>query len=154
MRVIRRSVYLALALLPVWTGQALAQAPVYTYDVINRFPHDPAAFTQGLVLQQGRLFESTGLNGSSSLREVHLTTGAVLRIVNVPSQYFAEGMTIFQGKVFQLTWRSQVGFIYNPDTFAPLGQFSYAGEGWGLTHDAQHLILSDGTNQIRFLDVG
>ena len=72
--------------------------------------------------------------------------------MSVPSQYFAEGMTIFQGKVFQVTWQSQTGFIYNPDTFAPIGQFSYTGEGWGLTHDAQNLILSDGTNQIRFLD--
>ena len=126
--------------------------PVYTYQVINQYPHDTAAFTQGLVLQGGRLFESTGLHGSSSLREVNLHTGAVIRSLSVPSQYFAEGMTIFQGKVFQVTWQSQTGFIYNPDTFALIGQFSYSGEGWGLTHDAQNLILSDGTNRIRFLD--
>jgi glutamine cyclotransferase len=123
-----------------------------SYQVISRYPHDEAAFTQGLILLDGKLYESTGLYGSSTLREVDLHTGAVLRKVDVPSQYFAEGMTIFQGKVFQLTWQSQTGFIYDPVTFNLLGQFSYTGEGWGLTHDDQHLIMSDGTNQIRFLD--
>ena len=83
---------------------------------------------------------------------MQLQTGAVLRRVDVPPQYFAEGMTLFQGKIFQLTWQSQVGFIYDPATFAKIGEFSYTGEGWGLTHDAQHLIMSDGTNRIRFLD--
>ena len=154
MKSLRHSVCLAVALLAGSAGSAVSASaqPVYSYQVINQYPHDTAAFTQGLVLQDGRLFESTGLYGSSSLREVDLQTGAVIRSVSVPSQYFAEGMTIFQGKVFQVTWQSQTGFIYNPDTFALIGQFSYTGEGWGLTHDSQNLILSDGTNQIRFLD--
>ena len=147
----RHALWLVLALL---SGSALraADEPVDSYQIINQYPHDPGAFTQGLVFEGGRLFESTGLYGSSSLREVDLQTGTVLQIVSVPAQYFAEGMTIFQGKIFQVTWQSQIGFIYDPDTFALLGQFSYAGEGWGLTHDAENLILSDGTNRIRFLD--
>jgi len=86
------------------------------------------------------------------LRQVDLATGTVLRKVDVPAQYFAEGMTLFQGKIFQLTWQSGVAFVYDPATFASIGQFSYSGEGWGLTHDSQYLILSDGTNQIRFID--
>jgi glutamine cyclotransferase len=129
-----------------------AQAPVYGYEVVNSFPHDTKAFTQGLILHDGNLYESTGLYGSSSLRQVKLTTGEVLRKIDVPAQYFAEGMTIFQGQIFQLTWQSQTGFIYDPATFNQIGQFYYPGEGWGLTHDAQHLIMSDGTSQIRFLD--
>ena len=145
-------VSIVLALCALSPGVASAQPPVYTYEVVARYPHAQDAFTQGLVYEGGRLYESTGLNGSSSLREVHLQSGVVLRRVDVPAQYFAEGMTLFQGKIFQLTWQSQVGFIYNPDTFAKIGEFSYTGEGWGLTHDAQHLIMSDGTNRIRFLD--
>jgi glutaminyl-peptide cyclotransferase len=123
-----------------------------TYQIVNQFPHDSGAFTQGLVMSNGVLYESTGLLGSSSLRRVDLTTGAVLQRVNVEPQYFAEGMTIFQGKIYQLTWQSQIGFIYDPVTFAQIGQFSYTGEGWGLTHDGTNLIMSDGTSQIRFLN--
>ena len=132
-------------------GIARAQSGPDPYQIVNRYPHDANAFTQGLVYENGTLYESTGLYGSSTLREVNLTTGAVIRKVDVPSQYFAEGMTLFQGKIFQLTWQSHVGFIYDPATLVQIGQFSYAGEGWGLTHDSQYLILSDGTNQIRFL---
>jgi glutaminyl-peptide cyclotransferase len=126
--------------------------PLYTFQVINSWPHDRAAFTQGLVFYEGALYESTGLYGHSSLRQVDLRTGDVQRITNLPAQYFAEGMTIFQGKVFQLTWKEHIGFIYDLENFSPLGQFSYEGEGWGLTHDEHSLILSDGTNQIRFID--
>ena len=142
----------ALTLLVANVTAARAQSPPNTYQIINRYPHDSGAFTQGLFFQNDALFESTGLNGSSSLREVDLVTGAVLRSVDVPPEYFAEGMTIFQGKIFQLTWQSHVGFIYDPATFAKIGEFSYSGEGWGLTHDGASLIMSDGTNQIRFLD--
>src|SRR5215208_3095846 len=106
MKSLRHSVGLALALFAAGALDAAAQ-PVYGYQVITQHPHDTGAFTQGLVLQNGRLFESTGLYGSSSLREVDLQSGAVLRSVSVSSQYFAEGMTIFQGKVFQVTWQSQ-----------------------------------------------
>lgn len=151
-----RLIALVVAVVPAFCAlsarAASAQPPVYTYEVVNRYPHAPDAFTQGLVYEGGRLYESTGLYGSSSLREVDLQTGAVLRRVDVPAQYFAEGMTLFQGRIFQLTWQHQIGFIYDPATFAKIGEFFYTGEGWGLTHDAQHLIMSDGTNRIRFLD--
>ncbi|MDA0348561.1 MAG: glutaminyl-peptide cyclotransferase [Verrucomicrobia bacterium] len=124
----------------------------YTYEVINAWPHDPEAFTQGLLFHQGSLLESTGLNGKSSLREVDWQTGRVKKQVSVPDRYFAEGLTVIDGKAYQLTWRNQKGFIYDADTFQVLGEFSYQGEGWGLTTDGNVLILSDGTNQIRFLD--
>ncbi len=131
------------------------RAPVYmtySYEVVNVYPHDAAAFTQGLVFYQGELFESTGLNGSSSLRKVELETGRVLKKLDVPSQYFAEGLVLFNGRLLQLTWQNQIGFVYDQETFQQLGSFNYSGEGWGLTHNGKSLMLSDGTSQIRFLD--
>jgi glutaminyl-peptide cyclotransferase len=124
----------------------------YTYEVINVWPHDSQAFTQGLLFHQGSLLESTGLNGKSSLREVDWQTGRIKKRVTVPNRYFAEGLTVIGAKAYQLTWRNQKGFVYDADTFQPLGEFAYKGEGWGLTTDGTLLILSDGTNQIRFLD--
>lgn len=126
--------------------------PIYTYKVKNTWPHDRRAYTQGLIFRDGILWESTGQYGSSSLRKVELKTGKVIKQISVPRQYFAEGMTVFQNKVFQLTWQEQKGFIYDPETFQKQGEFDYTGEGWGLTHDGHSLIMSDGTNQIRFLD--
>lgn len=131
---------------------APVRVPIYTYEVVNVYPHDASAFTQGLVYYQGALFESTGLNGSSSLRKVSLETGQVMKKVDVPSQYFAEGLALFNGKLLQLTWQNRVGFIYDQETFQQVGTFNYSGEGWGLAHDSKSLILSDGTSQIRFLD--
>jgi glutaminyl-peptide cyclotransferase len=126
--------------------------PTYGFEVIQSWPHDPQAFTQGLVFRNGRLYEGTGGNGESSLREVELATGAVLRRRDLAAQYFGEGITFLGGRLFQLTWRSRVGFIYDAATFQPAGQFSYTGEGWGLTDDGTSLILSDGTSTLRFLD--
>ncbi|HLL73139.1 MAG TPA: glutaminyl-peptide cyclotransferase [Pyrinomonadaceae bacterium] len=126
--------------------------PTYTYKVKNSWPHDRRAYTQGLIFRDGVLWESTGQYGSSSLRKVELKTGKVIKQISVPSKYFAEGMTVFHNKVFQLTWQEHKGFIYDPETFEKQGEFDYTGEGWGLTHDGQSLIMSDGTNQIRFLD--
>ena len=131
---------------------APTRVPLYSYDIINVYPHDSAAFTQGLVFYQGGLLESTGLNGQSSLRRVELETGRVLKQVSVPAQYFAEGLALFNGRLLQLTWQNQVGFVYDQETFQQTGAFNYTGEGWGLTHDGRSLILSDGTSQIRFLD--
>ncbi len=128
------------------------EVPVYGYEVVNTWPHDPNAFTQGLIYRDGFLFESTGLVGQSSLRKVDLKTGKVLKKVDVPSQYFAEGMTLLGGRIYQLTWRNKRGFIYEPETFNKIGEFSFDGEGWGLTDDGQNLILSDGSNEIRFID--
>jgi glutamine cyclotransferase len=127
-------------------------APVYGYEVVNTYPHDQQAFTQGLVFQDGALIESTGLEGRSTLRRVELQTGRVLQKVDVPRYFFAEGLTLFGGKLYQLTWKGEKGFVYDPQTFQKTGEFKYEGEGWGLTHDADSLILSDGTNQIRFID--
>lgn len=134
------------------TGVSTETIPIYTYKIKHAWPHDKQAFTQGLIYQDGILWESTGQYGSSSLRKVELKTGRVLQKISVPEEYFAEGMTLFRGKVFQLTWQSQRGFIYDPTTFQKLGEFVYNNEGWGLTHDGESLIMSDGTNQIRYLD--
>ncbi|MFN0085720.1 MAG: glutaminyl-peptide cyclotransferase [Blastocatellia bacterium] len=133
-----------------------ASAPVrvsfYGYEVVASYPHDTNAFTQGLVYHQGVFYESTGLNGSSSLRRVEIATGAVLRKIDVPSQHFAEGLALFNGRLYQLTWQSQRAFVYAEDSFNLLDTLSYVGEGWGLTHDGSSLIMSDGSDQIRFLD--
>jgi glutamine cyclotransferase len=120
--------------------------------VIRVFPHATDAFTQGLLFWNGSLLESTGLNGQSRLREVDWQTGRVLKEVEVPPQYFAEGLTVIGDKAYQLTWQSHQGFIYDAATFQRLGEFAYDGEGWGLTTDGTLLIMSDGTNRIRFLD--
>ncbi len=129
-----------------------AGIPVYTYEVVNSWPHDPKAFTQGLAYHDGYLYESTGHHGTSSLRKVELKTGKVKKKHSVPEQYFAEGMTIFHDKVFQLTWQSRVCFFYDLKSFELLGEFHHGGEGWGITDDDKHLIMSDGTHQLRFLD--
>jgi glutamine cyclotransferase len=128
-------------------------APVrYGYEKLHEWPHDPTAFTQGLVFLDGDLLESTGLNGQSTLRDVDLETGKVLRQVRVPSQFFAEGLAVIGTKAYQLTWKSQKGFIYDVASFNQTGEFPYDGEGWGLTTDGRVLVLSDGTSRIRFID--
>jgi glutaminyl-peptide cyclotransferase len=126
--------------------------PVAGFEIVQRWPHDPHAFTEGLVYRDGKLYESTGLNGQSNFRQVELETGAVLRRRDLDQQYFGEGIALFSGRIFQLTWRSRVGFIYDAATFQPVGQFSFTGEGWGMTDDGTSLIMSDGTSTLRFLD--
>jgi glutamine cyclotransferase len=128
--------------------------PTYGYEIVHTWPHDPNAFTQGLVFQEGKLLESTGEVGRSSLRRVEMETGRVLQKVEIPPPYFAEGIAFLKGKIYQLTWQDQEGFIYDAWTFEKIGKFNYRGEGWGLTTDGESLILSDGTNRIRFLDPG
>jgi glutamine cyclotransferase len=124
----------------------------YTYEIVRSWPHDPAAYTQGLVYHQGALYESTGLVGASSLRKVELESGAVLKKVDVPPPYFAEGLAIFEGRAFQLTWQHNQGLIYDLSSFQLLDALDYQNEGWGLTQDGRSLIMSDGTDQLRFLD--
>lgn len=126
--------------------------PVYGYEVVHTYQHDRDAFTQGLVIQDGKLIESTGEVGFSSLRRVEIENGNVLQKVDVPEPYFAEGITLLNGKIYQLTWQHQLGFVYDASSFQQIGKFNYQGEGWGLANDGTSLILSDGTNQIRFLD--
>jgi glutamine cyclotransferase len=123
-----------------------------TYRVVHSYPHDPHAFTQGLVYADGHLYESTGLNGHSSLRMVEVETGRVLQELPVPSQYFAEGLAAWGSTLVQLTWQSHTAFVYDRFSFRQLRTLSYTGEGWGLAADGKELILSDGTAELRFLD--
>jgi glutamine cyclotransferase len=126
--------------------------PVYTYTVVNTYPHDREAFTQGLIWEGELLYEGTGLRGRSSLRKVELETGEVVQLYELPPQYFGEGITIYGDRVYQLTWQSHVGFVYDKDSFELLQEFQYPTEGWGLTHDGERLIMSDGTATLYFLD--
>jgi len=131
------------------------KAPVvvrYTYEVVAVWPHDRSAFTQGLVFRSGSFLESTGLYGESTLREVDVTTGRVLKQVPLSREYFGEGLAVVGDKAYQLTWQNHKVFVYAADTFQRLGEFDYPGEGWGLATDGRLLILSDGTNRIRFVD--
>jgi glutaminyl-peptide cyclotransferase len=129
-----------------------AQIPVLNVKVARAYPHDPQAFTQGLEYYRGYFYESTGIAGQSTLRKVVLETGQVVRKINLPPQYFGEGLTILHGKIYQLTWLSKKGFVYDLRSFGQLGEFPYDTEGWGLTHDDTSLIMSDGTNKIRYID--
>src|SRR5437588_9038642 len=126
--------------------------PVYGYRIVRTYPHDRSAFTQGLEYADGFLYEGTGLNGRSSIRKVKLETGEVVQRREVSAQYFGEGITIWRSDLVELTWRSHVAFVYDRATFAPKQTFSFAGEGWGLTHDDRSLIMSDGSASLRFLD--
>ena len=126
--------------------------PVYTYKVINTYPHDQSAFTEGLVFEDGVLYEGTGLHGQSNLRRVKLDTGEILQIYELPPQFFGEGVTIYGNKIIQLTWQSNIGFVYNKYSFKLLQEFNYPDEGWGITHDEKHLIMSDGTETLHFLN--
>jgi glutaminyl-peptide cyclotransferase len=125
---------------------------IYGYRIVNVYPHDSRAYTQGLVYHDGFLFESTGLYGRSTLRKVRLESGKVIQQYPVDAKYFAEGLTNWGGLLIQLTWQSRIGFVYDLRTFKVQREFSYLGEGWGLTHDREQLIMSDGSSSLRFLD--
>lgn len=131
---------------------AQAPTPVYGYRIVASFPHDPTAFTQGLLYRDGRLYEGTGLEGRSSIREVRLETGEVLRRRDIPAAYFGEGIIDWRDRLYQLTWRDRIGFIYGLDDFEPEGRFEYPGEGWGFARDDRQIYMSDGSDQIRVLD--
>jgi glutaminyl-peptide cyclotransferase len=130
----------------------LLQTPVARYQVVHVYPHDPQAFTQGIAFADGVLYEGTGLNGRSTVRTVKLENGEVLKVHKVAEQYFGEGIAVWRDRIFELTWRSGTGFIYDRNTLERVGTFTYAGEGWGLTHDGARLIMSDGSAFLRFLD--
>jgi glutaminyl-peptide cyclotransferase len=136
------------------SGGQPAAAPVYGYKVVRSYPHDPQAFTQGLAYHDGVLYEGTGLHGRSSIRKVRLETGEVVQIRHLDSRYFGEGIAIWKDALIQLTWQSGIGFVYDLATFQPRRTFTYTGEGWGLTHDGERLIMSDGseTGTLRLLD--
>jgi len=126
--------------------------PEYGYDVVHVYPHDSRAYTQGLFYLNGVMYESTGLNGESSIRKVRLETGEVIQKRDIPEQYFGEGIINWKDRLLEITWKSEVGFIYDLGSFAPRGQFMYPGEGWGLTQDGKRIIMSDGSAQLRFWD--
>ena len=129
-----------------------AGPPTYGYSVENVFPHDRAAFTQGLIFRDGHLYESTGLHGQSTIRQVRLEDGAVLRSAALPPELFGEGLASWGGELVSITWRDGLGFRWDRDTFRRTGEFRYPGEGWGLSQDGRRLIMSDGTPVLRFLD--
>lgn len=128
------------------------RTPTYSYEIVNVFPHDPDAFTQGLQWHNGRLFESTGQVGSSDLREVELTSGRVIRRQPLEEPHFGEGMVILGTQLYQITWTSGKAFTYDPETFRRTGSFNYDGEGWGLTTDGTALVMSNGTPVILWRD--
>ncbi len=126
--------------------------PIYTFTILNSYTHDRDAFTQGLAFENSTLYEGTGLHGKSSLRRVDLKTGNVLQVHALPYDYFGEGITVFKDTIIQLTWQSNTGFVYDKNSFEVLRVFTYATEGWGITHDEKRLIMSDGTSTLYFLD--
>ncbi|NLN92123.1 MAG: glutaminyl-peptide cyclotransferase [Candidatus Hydrogenedens sp.] len=125
----------------------------YDCEVIRAYPHDTKAFTQGLEYKDGWIYEGTGLNGKSSIRKVTLETGEAVQQQSLASSFFGEGITIQNNRLIQLTWRSNRGFVYDLESFEEIGDFSYLGEGWGITHDGSRFIMSDGTSRLRFLDL-
>ena len=131
---------------------AAQEPPVQAVRVVRAYPHDPDAFTQGLIWLDGKLYESTGLVGRSTLREVDLETGRVLRRQDIPAGLFGEGITDWGNEILSITWQDNVGFRWDRRTFRQTGTFNYSHEGWGLTQDGRHVILSDGTDVLRFLD--
>lgn len=145
-----RLVALLLAALAL-VGPAFAEAPVQGYTVVRTYPHDPEAFTQGLLFRDGELFESTG-RSPSTIRRVRLEDGQVLERRELPEVYFGEGLVDWGDRLISLTWKNGIGFFWSINGLQPLGAFTYAGEGWSLTRDDRRLIMSDGTDELRFLD--
>ncbi|HTN41794.1 MAG TPA: glutaminyl-peptide cyclotransferase [Asticcacaulis sp.] len=134
------------------SGSVRAAVPVYTVEVVKTYPHDTGAFTEGLYYRNGTLFESTGRNGQSFIRQVALDTGKVIRQATLDNKYFGEGIAPWGDKIISLTWTGGAGFVWSSADFKVKHSFSYSGEGWGLTGNHKHLIMSDGTATIRFLD--
>jgi glutamine cyclotransferase len=148
-------IVLAVAALAASACGPVSQAggvPEYGYQVVHTYPHDPSAYTQGLFYLNGLLYEGTGLNGNSSIRKVKLETGEVLQKRDLPEQYFGEGIVNWKDRLLEISWQSQAGFIYDLATFQLRSQFTYPGEGWGLTQDGKRIIMSDGTPELRFWD--
>ena len=129
-----------------------AAIPVDGFEIVHTYPHDTAAFTEGLFYLNGFLYESTGLEHHSSIRKVRIDTGTVVQKLDIPAQYFGEGIVNWGGQLISLTWKSQVGFVFDLATFKLRRRFNYDGEGWALTQDGKQLIMSDGTSELRFIN--
>jgi len=144
---------LFLLIRPSWcAAEPVAVAARFSYVIVNQYPHDASAFTQGLAWDRGNVYEGTGLYGRSSLRQVDLRSGTVQRMIRYGEHIFAEGVTVFADKIYQLTWKNNLVFAYDKENFSPLNTWPLSGEGWGLTHDDRNLIVSDGTATLFFLD--
>ena len=143
-----------LLVLLLGAAPARAAVPVFGYEIVHTYPHDPHAFTEGLFYLNGFLYESTGLEHQSSIRKVKLETGEVVQKIDVPPQYFGEGIVNWKRQLVALTWKTQIGFVHDLATLKVERTFSYKGEGWALTQDGKRLIMSDGTPELRFLDPG
>jgi glutamine cyclotransferase len=152
MRVFVIGLGLALAASFCGPSAVVAEVPTYEAEVVRAYPHDPQAFTEGLFYLGGFIYEATGLEGRSHVRKEELATGKALQSLDLPAQYFGEGIVAWKNRLLELTWRSHIGFIYDLKTFKLLGSFPYAGEGWALTQNGREIIMSDGTPQLRFLD--
>ncbi len=150
MRIWRGVVLVAIAALLGAAPKAAAPPPIYGYRIVHVYPHDPEAFTQGLEYHDGFLYEGTGLKGRSTLRKVELESGKVLQEVQLNHEYFGEGITVLDQRIFELTWQAHRGFVYSRSTFQRTGDFDYPGEGWGLANDGHRIFMSDGTSEIRF----
>jgi glutamine cyclotransferase len=148
----RLKLLFALCALACAGAAAQAAVPRYAYEIVHTYPHDPSAFTEGLFYLNGFLYESTGLEEHSSIRKVRLETGEVLQKLDIPAQYFGEGIVNWQGQIISLTWKSQLGFVFDLATFKLQHQFHYQGEGWALTRNDTEIIMSDGTSELRFMD--
>ncbi len=129
-----------------------SSTPVYTYKIINTYPHSQESFTQGLVIDEGVLYEGTGVYRRSSLNKMNLKTGSVIKSTRLPDQFFGEGVTIYKDKIIQLTWMSGNGFVYDKKSLKLNNSFKYNTQGWGITHDGERLIMSDGTARLAFID--
>jgi glutaminyl-peptide cyclotransferase len=151
MRLLRLS-FVLWALTSALASPATAAVPIYDVEIVHTYPHDISAFTEGLFYLNGVLYESTGLEGHSSIRKERLETGEVLQKLDIPAQYFGEGIVNWRGHLVSLTWKSQVGFVFDLATFKLQRKFHYEGEGWALTRDDKRIIMSDGTPELRFLD--
>jgi glutamine cyclotransferase len=160
-RFARAAAWLALSMVPAalaanapapGSAPTAHSVPVYGFEIVHAYPHDVHAFTEGLFYAHGYLYESTGLEGQSSIRKERLTTGEVLQKTDIDAQYFGEGIVEWKQQLISLTWKSQVGFVFDLTSLKLLHRFHYPGEGWALTHDDKQLIMSDGTSQLRFLD--
>ena len=151
-RLLRLMVLTVVAMTAAWIAPVAAAIPEYTAVVVRTYPHDAGAFTEGLLYHDGFLYESTGLAGHSSIRKVRLETGEIVQHRDIAPRYFGEGIVIWNDRLIELTWKSQIGFVYDLATLRLRSTFHYPGEGWALTTDGHRLIMSDGTSDLRFLD--
>ena len=151
-RAVARTLTILCALCAPACMGARAAVPRYGYEIVHTYPHDASAFTEGLFYLNGFLYESTGLEAHSSIRKVRLETGEVLQKLDIPTEYFGEGIVNWNRQIISLTWKSQVGFVFDLATFKLQRQFHYQGEGWALTRNDTEIIMSDGTSELRFLD--